>query len=145
MKDQDENIDFLYVEDNEDYCNIIQRVIKKEAIGLNPLIFKDGNSTLSFLKQFSKSYKYKVPKFILLDLKMAGINGFDLLKEIRNNQATKNTPVIMFTSSDMPDDVKKAYALGANAYIIKPNGYSELKETLKSILSFWHTANQLPS
>lgn len=145
MKEEIENIDFLYVEDNEDYSNIILRVIQKEAIGLKPLILKDGSSTLDFLNQFSKSYKNKVPKFILLDLKMSGINGFDLLKEIRNNQATKNVPVIMFTSSEMPDDVKKAYALGANAYIIKPEGYSELKETMKAIFTFWLTTNQLPS
>ena len=134
---------FFYIEDNPAFCDIMNRVIKKEEVNLEPKIFNSGDAAINFLKDCKDPDC--MPKFILLDLKMAGITGLDVLKFLRSQPLTKNTPVIMFTSSEMPEDVKKAYALGANAYIVKPEGYLELKDTVKSILAFWHNKNMLPS
>lgn len=75
------------------------------------------------------------PDLILLDIMMAGMDGFEVLNVIRNNEPTKSLPVIMVTALANPDEVTKAYELGANDYISKPIIIPQLLSTVKNQLA----------
>jgi CheY-like chemotaxis protein len=80
----------------------------------------------------------------LLDLKLPKKNGFDVLKWLREHPSLKNLVVVVLTTSREHADIKQAYALGANAYLVKPAA-RQLMEMLKAIKSFWLTFNVFPS
>ncbi|MCX2585548.1 MULTISPECIES: response regulator [unclassified Pedobacter] len=127
--------DIFYVEDDEDYAFFMQSAIKEVGDTLNIAIVEDGAKALAKLQQFAES-KIK-PKLILLDLNLPGLSGLDLLKFIRDIPYLKSIPVILFSTSDNPDDVKASIEFGANAYLTKPDGYDNLVKCVHSVHDFW--------
>jgi CheY-like chemotaxis protein len=83
------------------------------------------------------------PAFVLLDLKMPKVDGWEVLRQIKSDERLKNIPVIIFTSSPEPVDIVRCYQLGANAYVVKPIGFEKFNETLKCIWQFWAKVNEL--
>jgi CheY-like chemotaxis protein len=108
---------------------------------LNPLyIVNDGEECLAFLHQREKFRDAKTaprPGILLLDIKMPKMDGFSVLKHIRANDELHRLPVIMLTSSKAEEDRLKSYDLGVNAYIVKPVGFANLSEAVKTINLFW--------
>ncbi|NTE04502.1 response regulator [Agrobacterium tumefaciens] len=127
--------DIFYVEDDEDYAFFMQSAIQEVGDTLNLDIVKDGAKALVKLQEFA-AYKAK-PKLILLDLNLPGLSGLDLLKYIRDIPYLKSIPVILFSTSDNPDDVKASIEFGANAYLTKPNSYDNLVKCIHSVHDFW--------
>ena len=74
------------------------------------------------------------PDLIFLDLNMPGMNGFDVLKEIKKSVRLKNIPVVIFSTSNNPKDIRETESLGAHTFITKPSQYSDLRDMLKKIL-----------
>ncbi|HVK58660.1 MAG TPA: response regulator [Candidatus Kapabacteria bacterium] len=113
---------FLLVEDNEDDAFFMQRAFQAARLQ-NPLhIVTDGEQAIKYLSGqngFSDREKYPLPDLIFLDLKMPGLNGFDVLRWIRNDQKSK-VPVAVLTSSPEEIDRRKARELGADCYLLKP-------------------------
>jgi two-component system response regulator len=134
-----EEIDVLYIEDNEDYVQFVRRAFNKIDTTLSCHAFKDGLDALNYFE--SNQDKKKLAKLILLDVNLPGINGIELLKKIRSKPKLKYTPVIMFSTSDNTSDVVNAYDNGANAYLVKPEGLSSLVETLDGVYKFWLNLN----
>jgi CheY-like chemotaxis protein len=133
----DKKIDILYVEDNEDYIDFVKRALLKVSENLVLESATDGKTALQYFSNVStKEYK-----LIFLDINMPGISGIELLQQIRSNAKLAFTPVIMFSTSDNPKDVRTSYESGANAYVIKPLGLKPLTETLRSACSFWLNYN----
>lgn len=130
-----ETPDIFYVEDDIDYAFFMQSAVQEVKDNLNLTIVEDGTEALSRLQSFAES-KTK-PKLILLDLNLPGLSGLDLLKIIRDNPYLKTIPVILFSTSDNPDDVKASFEFGANAYLTKPNGYDNLVKCIHSVHDFW--------
>jgi CheY-like chemotaxis protein len=93
----------------------------------------------------SSTLTNKIPDVMLLDVNMPAINGFEVLRRLRSFEKTIAIPIVMFTTSSLPDDVKKSYAMGANSYIVKPNNIDELVECVKGFHSYWFNRVQLPS
>lgn len=121
----------LYVEDNKDSITFFSRVVGK----LGNYKFEtpeDGATAIKMLEQSDFE-----PEMILLDINLPGMNGFEVLQHVRSQTAYKNVPVIMFTSSDDDNDIKKSYEYGANAYLIKPDSLHSLKEVLEDTFNFW--------
>lgn len=132
-----QKVDLLYVEDNEDYIDFVKRAVRKVDCDLVYDYVTDGEDAVKF---FENSQAGQM-RLILLDIKLPGMNGFDLLRKIRANAALKHTPVVMFSSSDNPKDIHNSYAYGANAYLVKPAGMQSLTETMKTICDFWLSLN----
>lgn len=84
------------------------------------------------------------PAFVLLDIQMPGLDGIEVLKEIRNSPDIKNLPVVMLTSSNIESDVLNCYMLGANGYVVKPINFDDFVNTIKGISVFWATINTSP-
>ncbi|GGI25884.1 response regulator [Pedobacter mendelii] len=127
--------DIFYVEDDVDYAFFMQTAVQELKDTINLTIVEDGTEALHSLQNFAES-KTK-PKLILLDLNLPGLSGLDLLKIIRDIPYLKSVPVILFSTSDDPEDVQASIEFGANAYLTKPDGYDNLVKCLHSVHDFW--------
>lgn len=132
--------DIFYVEDDPDYAFILQNAINEVREDLSVGIIEDGRLALEKLKDFSNGRNR--PKLILLDLNLPGLSGLDVLKNIKTMPYLKYTPVILFSTSDNPKDIKAALEFGANAFVTKPSGYNNLLDCLKSMHEFWFVQNR---
>jgi two-component system response regulator len=144
----DERI-ILLVEDNPDDIKLTQRAFNKskiaEKISLEVAI--NGEEALDFLfgkGLYSHRNKKLIPVVILLDLNLPRINGLQVLERIRSDERTKLIPVIVLTSSKEQQDVKKAYALGANSYIRKPVDFEKFSEVAQQLGLYWVELNEAP-
>lgn len=99
----------------------------------------DGEQLLQRLKSTPT-----VPALVLLDLNMPRANGFEALELIRGDDALCTLPVVVLSTSRSQEDVRKAYRLGANAFITKPTSFGELVEAVRSLLGFWLKSARLP-
>jgi CheY-like chemotaxis protein len=137
----------LYAEDDENDAFLTQRAFKQEEIR-NPLVIvPDGKAAVDYLTgvgQYANREEHPWPCLILLDLKMPGKSGLEVLEWIRNQPNISILPVVMLTSSDQESDIHRAYLLGANGYLVKPNRPEEISEMAKAIKDYWLTANRNP-
>lgn len=127
-------LEILYVEDNEDYISFVKRALKKIDENIELRTVTDGQSALEYVSSRTDNDTFKL---IMLDINLPGITGIELLKRFRQEEGMALTPIIMFSTSDNPADVKRSYDNGANAYMIKPIGIAPLTESLKSMYDFW--------
>ncbi|HDL78409.1 MAG TPA: response regulator [Bacteroidetes bacterium] len=129
----------LLVEDNPDHAEIITRVLRKMMRNLNIRLASDGQQALEILglTQSAKPVeKIPTPKIILLDIRLPKIDGTEVLKIIKASPALKKIPVIVLTTSERKEEVKKMYALGANSYIVKPGKFEDFMGQLKKLRAY---------
>ena len=131
--------DVFYVEDDPDFAFLMENALQEVNGGVSMKVIENGKDALEILRELTEA-KHK-PKVILLDLNLPGLSGLDLVKRIRAIPFLKYVPVIFFSTSDNPKDVKASLEFGANAYINKPSGYLNLVSCVQSIHDFWFTKN----
>jgi len=131
--------DIFYVEDNQDFAFIMEHAVREVQGDLNLRIVEDGKDAIVKLEELAEQ-KSK-PKLILLDLNLPGLSGLDVLKKIKEIPYLKYVPVILFSTSDNPKDVKASYEFGANAFVTKPLGYTDLLNCIRSLYEFWFNHN----
>jgi CheY-like chemotaxis protein len=120
----------LIAEDDEDDRATLQEIIDELPLSVKTRIVEDGFELLNFLE----TPGINLPNLILLDINMPLINGLECLETIKNNAHLKSIPVIMCSVADDQALIEKCYNLGAKYYVIKPNSFPELKQTMKKIL-----------
>ena len=137
----------LLVEDEEDDVFFLQQAFRKAGI-LNPMhVASDGPQAIDYFKgagKFANRTEFPPPGLVLLDLKLPYVMGLDVLKWVRQQPELPVVVIILSSSSELTD-IKTAYRLGANAYLVKPPDVSKLVEVAKSIKDFWLTHNVLPA
>jgi two-component system response regulator len=82
------------------------------------------------------------PRLILLDLKLPGMDGFEVLQCIKSNPDTRLIPVVILSSSGHQRDIEEAYRLGANGYVVKPVDFGRFIETVQILCNYWLTHNR---
>ena len=142
MGSNDKDIDLFYIEDNEDFLDFVGLAVKRLDTNLKYSYVTDGQQAKELLDNSDKNASIKKAKLILLDYNLPGMSGIQLLKHIRTYSNMKHVPVVIFSSSDNPNDIRDAYSNGANAYLVKPMGMSNLKDTLQTVCDFWIKRNQ---
>ena len=141
-------IEILLVEDNMNDAELAIRALHKSNIANNIVHLKDGVIALDFLYgrgEFEGRNVHHKPKVILLDLKMPRVDGMEVLEKIKGDAFTKNIPVVVLTSSKESPDIEKAYALGANSYIVKPVEFDGFIKAIAELGFYWLILNQAPS
>jgi two-component system response regulator len=139
MRHQD-NADVLLVEDNPDDVELTLRALKRSHL-LNPVrVARDGAEALEIL--FGAGPRPTLPRVILLDLKLPRVNGLEVLERIRREESTRTLPVIILSSSREEPDVKRAYELGANSYIVKPVEFERFVAAVGEVGTYWLALNQ---
>ncbi len=140
-------VDILLVEDNPQDAELIIRAIKKQNIA-NPLFnVEDGAEALDFIfcrGKFSTRDGSIQPRVILLDLKLPKVNGLEVLKEIKMDERTRSIPVVVVTSSQEDPDIKAAYTLGANSYVVKPVSSDAFIDAMSKLGLYWLLVNKPP-
>jgi CheY-like chemotaxis protein len=137
----------LWVEDSPDDVLLIGRAIRKAGLE-PPALVRDGREAVEYLSgsgPYADRSMYPFPTLVLLDIKLPKVSGFEVLHWIREHEETSRLPVVMFTSSKERSDVDRAYALGANAYLLKSVDHEHLVETLTRVRAFWLDLNLNPS
>jgi CheY-like chemotaxis protein len=135
-------------EDDEDDRILIQAALKESGT-LHPVDFvTNGEELLAYLRR-SGHYAYlkdtPLPGLVLLDLNMPRKNGQEVLQEIREDDHLCHIPVVIFTTSQQEDDIRRSYRLGANSFITKPVTFERLVTIINSLSVYWFQTVQLPS
>jgi CheY-like chemotaxis protein len=137
----------LLVEDNAMEIELISEALSNARLSGQVVSVNDGVEALEYL-QFKGDFKSRTknsPVVIFMDVKMPRMDGLETLQEIKSDAKLKNIPVVMLSSSREEQDLQKCYALGANAYIVKPVNFKEFINTIVQIGIFWTTINSIPS
>ncbi|MCX6067450.1 MAG: response regulator [Chloroflexi bacterium] len=138
-------IEILLVEDNPRDAELMIRAFKKRNLANNLIHLEDGAEALDYLfnrGKYGDNNNHSLPKIVLLDLKLPKIDGLDVLREIKKNEATRAIPVVIVTSSAEDPDIKLAYALGANSYVIKPVNFESFTEVMSNLGLYWLLINK---
>ncbi len=133
-------VEILLVEDNPDDAELTIRALKKNNLANNLLHLEDGQEALDFL--FDE--KNKMPKLVLLDLKMPKVDGIEVLRRLKSDERKKVIPIVMLTSSKEEQDIVESYKLGVNAYIVKPVDFDQFVKAVTQLGLFWLILNQPP-
>ena len=139
----------LVAEDLDNDIELLQLAFSKASPSIPLHFVKDGEEAIQYLngdEAFSDRTAHPLPAMLLLDLKMPRIDGFQVLGWLRSRQdELRRLPVIVFTSSSEPEDIKRAYDLGANSYLVKPSGTEEMAQRIRCIETFWLCINRFPN
>lgn len=136
-------VDIIIIEDNIYDADLSIRAIKSIKCTDNIVHFEDGEEALEYLlEQSEKQHSGRIlPKLILLDLKLNGMSGKEILRKIKENEKISCIPVAILSSSNQQNDITDCYKAGANAYIIKPIEYKDYMKQISGLAYFWLKIN----
>lgn len=126
----------LIIDDDMMDTRLVQRALERQPSLREVEVFHDAASALERLRRS----ELKAPLFVLLDLNMPGMNGFEFLGAIKTGDAAGLTPVVVWTTSDAVLDRREAYARGAAGYFVKPSRFQEIVDTLSVVDTYWTRA-----
>jgi len=137
----------LLVEDNPRDVRLIQRAFNKADVPHALFIVNDGDDALAYLAEangHAESSTAHRPDLILLDLNLPRMNGHDVIRECKQDVRFKQIPIVVLTTSRHDEDIRRAYAAGANAYLLKPVEFSRFVEIVHQLSCFWSNSVELP-
>ena len=123
------------IEDNPNDIQLIKRIFDREIKDVSLQHIASGEEAIKVIEDSNNFVN--LPSLILLDIKMKGINGLKVLKQLKKHQHLQKVPVVIFSSSVQLSDLEKAYELKVNSYIEKPKDYQQLKDTVKMLVNYW--------
>lgn len=135
-------VEVLLIEDSVDDAELTIRALRKRNLANSLYHVEDGLQALEFLHGGDESRP--PPRVILLDLKLPKIDGLEVLRRLRADERTRRIPVVVLTSSKEDRDLERAYALGANSYIVKPVDFTKFAEVVGQLGMYWVLMNELP-
>ena len=128
------------IEDNEDHALLIRRGLEDSECNITH--YQDGPEALRACETIGMQDSR--PDLILLDLKLPGMDGFEVLKSLRNLKRFERVPVVMLTTSCRREEIEKAYQLGASGYVVKAEDFGELVAKLKRVKDYWFHTVEVP-
>jgi chemotaxis family two-component system response regulator Rcp1 len=137
-------INILLVEDNPADVLLTMEALKEGDISHELNVVNDGAEAIAYLRRKGKYTDAVLPDIILLDINLPKKNGFEVLAEIKEDQRLKSIPVIILTTSSARQDIRRAYDLHANCYIVKPLDFDAFLNVVRSIEDFWLSVARLP-
>ena len=135
-------LSILLVEDNPMDVDLTLRAFKRRRL-TNPVeVARDGEEALAWIPRWEAGEP--LPAVILLDLKLPRIDGLEVLRQLKAHPKFRRIPVVMLTTSSENQDVRMAYTLGANSYIVKPVNFEKFLEVAAQIELYWTVVNEPP-
>lgn len=133
------NQTIMLVEDNPDHVMLALRALKIAGFNSDIVVMTDGEQVLEYLKGKSR---HELPRVVLLDLRLPGISGLEVLKQIRSDALTRDMPVVILSTSDEMADKREGYAIGANSYILKPIEFNRFVHVIERLGEYWLDLNE---
>jgi CheY-like chemotaxis protein len=140
-------VSILVADDDAQDTMLVQMAVERAALHLRLESVKDGEEAIDYLmgrERYADRHAHPFPRMMLLDLKMPRLNGFDVLNFVRNQPGLRQLPIVIFSSSDDPKDIRRAYDAGANSYLCKPHSNDDLSALLKALDDYWCKFNHFP-
>ena len=138
-------IEILLVEDNAGDVRLTREALKDGKVLNHLVVASDGESAMSMLRGSDPYTASRRPDVILLDLNLPKKDGFQVLREIKEDPSLKRIPVVVLTTSEAERDVLRTYELHANAYVVKPVDLQQFIAVVQSVEDFWFTVVKLPN
>ena len=137
--------DILLVEDEANDAELVLAALKKRDIPGEVVHLTDGDQfmdSIFYASLYSSWHDIKIPKVILLDLKLKTVNGLDVLRLLKGDARARTIPVVVFTASEREIEMVESYRLGVNSYVIKPTDSEKFMEIVGEIGHYWLNINQ---
>ena len=137
----------LLVEDNPDDALLTTRALKQGNLRNDVVHVRDGVEALEYLfgtGGTSPRAAGDLPVVMLLDLKLPKVDGLDVLRRVRAEEATRLLPVVILTSSQEEQDLVSGYELGANSYVVKPVDFAGFADAVHKLGLYWVVLNRSP-
>ena len=137
----------LVVEDDSDHYALLQAEFNRSRITNSMVRMITAREAIGYLNgdgAFGDRSEHPLPCLILLDLNLPEESGFAVLEWVRASERLKKMPVVVFTGSSHNSDLERAYALGANSYLVKPFDIADFRAAIKSINAYWVLLAQKP-
>ncbi len=126
----------LLVEDSQDDEELCQVALRRAGLAVDLRVARDGEEALAYLLGPSAASQ-PLPRLVLLDVKMPKVDGLEVLRRLRAEERTRRVPVVMLSSSDVPEDIRSAYRLGANSYVKKPVEFAAYADAIGLLGRYW--------
>ena len=138
-----DNQAIVIVDDDRDYSCLLEAAFQELQVP-NPIaILDDGWAAVNFLKQADASQPIEIPALVLLDVRMPGLGGFEVLRWLRRQQQFQGVPVVVFTGAQQDHEGARAIASGAAAFYVKPFSYRELVRQAAGLRDAYLSAGEL--
>ena len=137
-------IQILLVEDSPTDADLTREGLLEANVAANLRVLPDGAQAIRYLRREGEYAEAERPDVILLDLKLPGRSGMEVLLEIKGDRALREIPVIVLTTSAAEEDIRRSYQLHANSYMIKPLGLDEFIDLMRRFGDYWFSAVRLP-
>ncbi|MGI0485524.1 response regulator [Pantanalinema rosaneae CENA516] len=138
----------LIVEDSNEDFEALQRLLQRSPLAVPIQRCVNGDQALAFLYRtgsYADRQRSPRPSLIVLDLNLPGTDGREVLRRIKQDETLKKIPIVIFTTSNHPQDIEDCYQYGVNSYIIKPINFAQLKRDIQMIVDYWFEVTTLPS
>jgi len=147
MGRQQREVNILLVEDNPDHAELTLKALKDGNL-LNAICWvKDGEEALDFLYRrgrYADPTTAPRPELILLDIRLPKVDGHEVLRRIKADEALRAIPVVMLTTSEREDEICQSYKAGANSFVSKPVRFADFVEKVRSVKLYWVLTSLLP-
>jgi len=137
-------VGILLVEDNPDHAHLTIRALRDGHLTNEIFWVKNGEEALDFLYHrgaYGNGTPSPRPGLILLDIQLPKVDGYGVLRQIKSDDSLRSIPVVMLTTSELPDEVARSYQQGANSYVCKPVQFSAFVERVQAVQLYWTLVN----
>jgi two-component system response regulator len=141
-------VEILLVEDNLNDAELSLYTLRKFKIANRIHHAHDGAEALDYIFGSDTDTTHapiQIPRLILLDLKLPKVDGQEVLRKLKSNEATRTIPVVVLTSSREERDIIESYNMGVNSYIVKPIDFKQFTQAICDVGLYWLLLNQSPS
>lgn len=139
--------EILLVEDNPADVEITIEAFRRSRTGNHVSVCRDGEEALEFLFQrgrFARTNSAPRPDLVLMDLNLPRKSGAEVIEQMKANDGLRDIPVVVLTTSDRDEDIKRCYKIGANNYLIKPVQFDDCVKLIADIQQYWLELSKLP-
>ena len=136
----------LLVEDNPHDAELTLAALEANHLANEVVVLRDGAEALDYLHR-RNAYADRPPEnpvVVMLDLKMPKVDGLEVLRDVKGDEALRSIPIVMLTSSKEERDLVESYRLGVNAYVVKPVDFAQFANAIRDSGVFWAVLNVTP-
>jgi DNA-binding response OmpR family regulator len=130
----------LHIDDDPNDTELLQAASRRAGVPFVMQHIHDGEQAIAYLSGsgvYGDRRRYPLPELILLDLKLAGTSGFEVLKWVRSHSQLRTMPIVVLSGSERQEHIQLAYSMGANSYIVKPPGFQQLVRVAEALHTVW--------